>query len=40
MYRLSKKEYSNAYQKAITSKYKKTDKHTATNIKKEGIEHA
>ena len=27
-------------QNAITSKYKKTDKHTTTNINKEGIKHA
>ena len=27
-------------QNAITSKYKKTDKRTATNINKEGIKHA
>ena len=40
MYRLSKKEYSNSFQKAITLKYKKTDKHTVTNINKEGIKHA
>ena len=40
IYRLSKKEYSNLFQNAITSKYKKTDKRTATNINKEGIKHA
>ena len=40
MYRLSKDEYSNLLQNAITSKYKKTDKRTATNINKEGIKHA
>ena len=40
MYRLSKEEYSNLLQKAITSKYKKTDKRTATNENKEGIKHA
>ena len=40
MYNLSKEEYSNLLQNAITSKYKKTDKHTATNINKEGIKHA
>ena len=40
MYRLSKDEYSNLLQNAITSKYKKTDKCTATNINKEGIKHA
>ena len=39
MYRLSKEKYSNLLQYAITLKYKKTDKHTATNIKKEGIKH-
>ena len=39
MYRLSKDEYSNLFQNAITSKYKKTDKCTATNINKEGIKH-
>ena len=33
----SKEEYSNLLQYAITSKYKKTDKHTATNINKEGV---
>ena len=27
-------------QNAITSKYKKIDKHTTTNINKEGIKHA
>ena len=40
MYRLSKDQYSNLLQNAITSKYKKTDKRTATNINKEGIKHA
>ena len=35
MHRLSKDEYSNLLQNAITSKYKKTDKLTATNINKE-----
>ena len=40
VYRLSKKEYSNSFQKPIISKYKKTDKHTATNINKEGMKHA
>ena len=40
MYRLSKDQYSNVLQNAITSKYKKTDKGTATNINKEGIKHA
>ena len=37
MYRLSKEEYPNLLQNAITSKYEKTDKRTATNINKEGI---
>ena len=37
---LVKKKYSNYLQNAITSKYKKTDKHAATNINKEGIKHA
>ena len=36
IYRLSKVEYSNFLQNAITSKYKKTDKHRAANISKEG----
>ena len=36
MYRLSKDQYSNLLQNAITSKYKKTDKHRAANISKEG----
>ena len=40
MYRLSKEKYSNLLENAITSKYKKTDKHTATNINKDGIKHA
>ena len=41
MYRLSKEEeYSSFLQNAITSKYQKTDKDTATNINKEGIKHA
>ena len=40
MYRLSKEEYLNLLQNAITSKYKKTDTHTTTNINKEGIKHA
>ena len=40
MYCLSKEEYSNLLQNAITSKYKKTDKRTPTNINKEGIKHA
>ena len=40
MYRISKEEYSKSFQNAITSKYKKADKHTATNISKKGIKHA
>ena len=40
MYRLSKEKYSNLFQDAITSKYKKADKHTVTDINKEGITHA
>ena len=40
MYRLSKEEYSNLLQNAITSKYKKTDQRTATNVNKEVIKHA
>ena len=36
IYRLSKVQYSNLLQNAITSKYKKTDKHRAANISKEG----
>ena len=40
MYRLSKEEHSNLFQDAVTSRYKKTDKRTATNINKEGIKHA
>ena len=40
MYRLSKDQYSNVLQNAITSKYKKTDKRTATNVNKEVIKHA
>ena len=39
-YRRSKEEYSNLLQNAITSMYKKTDKHTATKVNKEGIKHA
>ena len=35
VYRLKKEEYSNLLQNAIGSKYKKTDKHRATNINKE-----
>ena len=34
------KVYSNLLQNAVTSKYQKTDKHTATNINKEGVKHA
>ena len=40
MYRLSKEEYSNLLQNAITSEHKKTDTCTAANINKEGIKHA
>ena len=40
MYRLSKEEYSNILQNTIASKYKKTDKHTVTNVNKEGIKRA
>ena len=40
MCRLSKEEYSNLLQNATTSKYKKTDKHTATNINNERVKHA
>ena len=40
MYRLTIEEHSNLLQNAITSKYKKTEKHTATNINKEGIKYA
>ena len=40
MYCYSKKEYSSLFQNAMTSKYKKTDTHKATNINKEGINHA
>ena len=40
MYRLSKEEYSNLLQNAITSKYKTTDKRTTANINKEGIKQA
>lgn len=32
--------YTKLFQNAMTSKYKKTDKHKATNINKEGINHA
>ena len=37
MYRLSKEKYSNLFQDAITSKYKKADKHTATDINKKEL---
>ena len=37
---LVNKNTQNLLQKAITSKYKKTDKHTATNMNKEGVKHA
>ena len=37
MYCLSKEEYSNLLQNAIAAKYKKIDKHAATNTNKEGI---
>ena len=40
MYRLNKEKYSNLLQNSITPKYKKTDKDTTTNIKKERIKHA
>ena len=40
MYPLSKEEYSNILQNTITSKYKKIDKQTVTNINKEGIKKA
>ena len=40
MYRLSKQEYSYLLQNAIASKYKKINKHTTTNINKEGVIHA
>ena len=40
IYRLSKVEYSNFLQNAITSKYKKTDKHRAANKSKEGTRQA
>ena len=39
IYCLSKEEYSNLLQNAITSKYKEADRHTATNINK-GVKHA
>ena len=39
MYRLSKEEYSNALQNAVTIKYNDTDKHTAADINKEGVRH-
>ena len=40
MYHLSKEEFSNLLQNAITSIYKKEDTLTATNINKERIKHA
>ena len=40
MYRLSKEEYSNLLKNAVTSKYKKTNNHTAININKERVKHA
>ena len=40
MYCLSKKQYLNLLQNAITSKYKKTHKHTATNVNNEGVKYA
>ena len=36
MYRLSKEEYSNLLQNAISSKYKRTDKRTTANINNTG----
>ena len=39
IYRLSKEEYSNLLQNAITSKYKEADRHIATNMNKQ-IQHA
>ena len=39
MYRISKEEYSNVLQNAVTIKYNDTDKHTATDISKEGVRH-
>ena len=39
-YRLCKEEYSNLLQNVITSRYKKTDKHITTNIRKEGFKNA
>ena len=39
MYRIDNEEYPNLLQNAITSKYKKTDKHRARNINKEGNKH-
>ena len=35
-----KEEYPILLQNVITSRYKKTDKHIATNIRKEGFKHA
>ena len=40
MYRIDNEEFPNLLQNAITSKYKKTDKHRARNINKEGTKHA
>ena len=40
MYCLSKKQYLNLLQNAITSKYKKTHKHTATNVNNKGVKYA
>ena len=40
MYGLSKEQYWNLLQNTITSKYKKTDKRTATSINKAAIKHA
>ena len=39
MYRIDNEEFPNLLQNAITSKYKKTDKHRARNINKEGNKH-
>ena len=39
MYRLSEEKYSNLLQNAITSKYKKTERHTEANINKERFKH-
>ena len=40
MYCLVNKSTQNLLQNAVTSKYKKTSKHTATNMNKEGVKHA